>query len=452
MGDRSDTRSIDQALRVLYSEYDGAVRAFIAKQFTQNSELIDEVVQDTFVEVWKFPERYNDEYTFKTWLLGIARHKAIDALRKLPAASESVELFAHTLPASAHDVTDVIYQDQVNELLKSGLTQLLENGKLSADHREVLQLMYVNELNVTEIAAIIRCPENTVKTRLHYARERVRSHFETCLKGFIFHDNVEKFLESTKIDQTIDHNKPHDTLVKHQNTDSGFEPHLALVFGLPRGSIPQPTIDQFHADYASKPQLDLILPSHFQNFVCTATNSNEAKLVTVLPAQNEQLTTDLSLLDSAGMPSNWAQTLDILVSAGSNAKSDGVATKTTGGEAAGTTNAATHTSVDGGSGDINTNNASIAHFPSNNNDLNDHGHPNYLNNLISQGVNCSTDITTGNTEQQLSHCLDVSNEHTGNDHSYNDIINHQEIETNPSIATIQLIGLPHDHLDTIWLH
>ena len=442
IGDRSDTRSIDQALRVLYSEYDGAVRTFIAKQFTQDAELIDEVVQDTFVEVWKFPERYNDEYAFKTWLLGIARHKAIDALRQVPAACDPVEKLADTLPAAARDVTDVIYQDQVNDLLKSGLTKLVENGKLSTDHRDVLQLMYLNDLNVTEMAAIIGCPDNTVKTRLHYARERVRSHFETCLKGFIFHDKVENFVGSAKIDQTTDHNQPLATVAKLQKTDIGLEHYHALALSLPPATIAELTSGEFQVGSAGKPLLDLVLPSHFQDFVCPATNGHDVKLVTTLPAQNDPLSADLSEVDGAAM----RQALDILVLAGSNAKSDGIATQTTGREAAGTSNGATHTAVDSGNGDINTN-ASVVHFPSNNTDLNGHDHHNYLGNLINRSADCTTDITTGSTEKQTSLCVVVFNGNTSNVHSDNDINHHLEIENNPSIITIQLIGLPHDPLD-----
>jgi len=460
IGDRSDARSGDQALWTLYSEYDDAVRGFITKQFTQDTGLIDEVVQDTFVEVWKFPERYNDEYAFKTWLLGIARHKAIDALRQVSATGEPIEKLVDTLPAAAPDVTEVIYHDQVNRLLKSGLTKLVENGKLSAEHREVLQLMYVEDLNVTEMAAIIRCPENTVKTRLHYARERVRSYFETCLTGFIFHGEAVKLGGSAKIDQAIDHTDGHypplDSAAKPQNTVTGSDHDHALVCcGLLPASIPKAAGRDFQADPTGKPPSDLALLNHFQDFGCQAAGGHDAKLA-VLPAQNGQPTADLAAAVGGAVTfTDWTQTLGFLVSAGGNASLDGGAAKTAGGEAAGTSSGASQTSVDGGGIKTGT---PIAPFPGGNAglaSLNGHSHHDGLGSPVNQSADHATEITTGGTERQLSPSVSIFSGCTGDCQGHNDAYNHLEIANNSPMSgadAIQLVGLAHEPADILSGH
>lgn len=385
IGDRSNARSSDQALRTLYSAYDDAVRGFITQKFTQDAGLIDEVVQDTFVEVWKFPERYNDEYAFKTWLLGIARHKAIDALRLTSATTEPIDKFADTLPARTADITEVIHLDQISHQLKSGLTNLVENGKLSTEHKDVLQLMYVDDLNVTEIAGIVRCPENTVKTRLHYARERVRNHFETYLTGFIFHDEAVKFVGSTKIDQAIEQNSVNsqtgNAAAIPQNNLSGAVDQKPMAW---ETNIGEAAGSNFQVGLSGNLLSNLTLPNHFQNFVCHATGANNAKLA-VLHAQNSQPAGDLAYAVDGAVPStDCEQALVFLVSAGGNPSLDGGGAKTASGVAAGTSSAALQTGSENGNAEgcgLNTGTAILN--PNDHNiggDSHDHDHKDTYNN------------------------------------------------------------------------
>jgi RNA polymerase sigma-70 factor (ECF subfamily) len=57
------------------------------------------------------------------------------------------------------------------------MDKMMGKGKLSAEHREVLHLIYVKDLNISDAARIIGCPQNTVKTRLLYARQQIKDVF-----------------------------------------------------------------------------------------------------------------------------------------------------------------------------------------------------------------------------------------------------------------------------------
>ena len=168
----------EQALASLYLEFHLSVRNYLFKSLTQDATLIEEVVQDTFFEIWKQPDRFRGESKFKTWLLGIARHKAIDCLRKNVKNHVPIEEFEDALPDVQLSINDEIHREQIQQGLRYCLESLFSAGKLSESHREVLHLAYVQDQDIQEIAQVLGCLESTIKTRLHYARLRIKN----CLK------------------------------------------------------------------------------------------------------------------------------------------------------------------------------------------------------------------------------------------------------------------------------
>lgn len=172
----------ERAIEALYLEFSRPVRNYVWKTFTQDSTLIEEIVQDTFLEVWKYPDRFFGESKFKTWLLGIARHKALDCLRKQKKNHELLEDIEEVLESNDISITDIIQKEQIQQGVKFCLESLTANGKLSIAHSEVLHLAYIEDQNLNEIATILDCLESTIKTRLHYARQRIKN----CLKKLLF--------------------------------------------------------------------------------------------------------------------------------------------------------------------------------------------------------------------------------------------------------------------------
>jgi len=99
-------------------------------------------------------------------MLAIARFKALSALRRRPD-EEFDEDNAATLPDQSDDPATTLEKKDKSALIQKCLTGL------SAQHREILDLVYYHDKSVEEVAAIVGIPENTVKTRMFYARKKL---------------------------------------------------------------------------------------------------------------------------------------------------------------------------------------------------------------------------------------------------------------------------------------
>jgi RNA polymerase sigma-70 factor (ECF subfamily) len=99
-------------------------------------------------------------------LLAIARYKALSALRKRPDEELDDET-AQAIEDPGDDPEVAMQKKDTSEALRECLK------KLSAEHREIIDLVYYHEKSVEEVAKIVGVPENTVKTRMFYARKRL---------------------------------------------------------------------------------------------------------------------------------------------------------------------------------------------------------------------------------------------------------------------------------------
>ena len=121
--------------------------------------------------MWRGAEGLKAKSQVSTWMLAIARHKALSALR-----SRSDEQLDEDTAAVMADPTDDSETTANNRDRSAIVQQCL--SQLSARHREVLDLVYYHEKSVDEVAQIIGAPANTVKTRMFYARKRMENLLE----------------------------------------------------------------------------------------------------------------------------------------------------------------------------------------------------------------------------------------------------------------------------------
>jgi RNA polymerase sigma-70 factor, ECF subfamily len=137
---------------------------FVLAKVKDNS-VADDVVAETFLEVWRNAKRFEARASVSTWLLAIARHKAFSALRSYRAHDDIDE------EVSLEDTADSPYitaeTTDRNEVVRQCL------AKLSASHREILNLVYYQEEPIESVAKIVGIPLNTVKTRMFYARKQL---------------------------------------------------------------------------------------------------------------------------------------------------------------------------------------------------------------------------------------------------------------------------------------
>jgi RNA polymerase sigma-70 factor, ECF subfamily len=116
--------------------------------------------------VWRQADRFECRSSVPTWLMSIARHKALSARRRRTDA-ELDENIEATLADPANDPEAVLQEKDRDELLRRALT------RLSREHREVIDLVYYHEKSVDEVAHILDVPAATVKTRMFYARKKL---------------------------------------------------------------------------------------------------------------------------------------------------------------------------------------------------------------------------------------------------------------------------------------
>jgi RNA polymerase sigma-70 factor, ECF subfamily len=156
----------------LYAALLPKMQRYAAGLVAGDSGLAADAVDEAFMAIWRTAASYTGAGSAEGWIRHIVRNKVIDALRKQrerPLASDEavrqMEAIADAAdtPAEAAEKTD-----EANEL-KTAL------ARLTPDHREVIWLCYYEDKSVSEIAVIMGCPENTVKTRLFHARKQLKN-------------------------------------------------------------------------------------------------------------------------------------------------------------------------------------------------------------------------------------------------------------------------------------
>lgn len=151
-----------EAFRELYIAYHRRLARFLMR-LTRRYELAEEVINDTLWVVWRRAADFRGESRVSTWIMGIAYRRALKALRDNPAlAGEGlVDEAALVAPDEADSA-------ELSELILRAMQHL------PAEQRLALEFAYGYGHSCEEIATIMGCPLNTVKTRLFHARHRLR--------------------------------------------------------------------------------------------------------------------------------------------------------------------------------------------------------------------------------------------------------------------------------------
>ena len=156
----------------LYGLYAQRIFQYI-RTFVSDTTLAEEVVGDTMMAVWRGAGTFSRTSRVSTWIFGIARHKALDAIRRIGKHQRDIEL--DQVAEMPHTGASPI--DEVQRSQTAALTQQALRG-LSRDHQEILRLVFYEELPYDEIAALLAIPENTVKTRVYYAKQQLKQQFD----------------------------------------------------------------------------------------------------------------------------------------------------------------------------------------------------------------------------------------------------------------------------------
>jgi RNA polymerase sigma-70 factor (ECF subfamily) len=153
------------AMQVLYARHHVRVYRFVLR-LVRNEATAEDLISDVFLDVWRQAAKFEGRSAVSTWMLSIARFKALSVLRRRPE-EELDEETADAIADQADDPEVALAKKDKSAVLRQCLT------KLSAEHREIVDLVYYHEKSVEEVAGIVGIPEATVKTRMFYARKKL---------------------------------------------------------------------------------------------------------------------------------------------------------------------------------------------------------------------------------------------------------------------------------------
>jgi len=155
-----------RAFEALYRLYHPRLSHFLIRMLRRPT-VVEEVLNDTLLIVWNKAETYNGLSKVSTWIFAIAYRRALKALRRVDDPME--DTFAEYRESGEPGPEQLLGRSQVSVLLTEALTGL------SHDHRMVVDLAYFHEMGYREIAEIMDCPVDTVKTRMYHARRNLRA-------------------------------------------------------------------------------------------------------------------------------------------------------------------------------------------------------------------------------------------------------------------------------------
>ena len=160
------------AMHTLYARHNVRVYRFVLRMLRDTSAAED-LVSQVFLDVWRTASQFEGRSQVSTWLLSIARFKALTALRQ--RKYEDID---------QDDVMEIADQADTPEasLDRSRTSDILRAcvAKLSPAHREIVNLVYYHEKSVEEVASLIGIPASTVKTRMFYARKQLADLLKTA--------------------------------------------------------------------------------------------------------------------------------------------------------------------------------------------------------------------------------------------------------------------------------
>lgn len=161
-----------QAFEALYRQYFDYLSRFVF-QVTRRMDLIEDVVNDVMLVVWRKAAATTPRAKASTWILGIAYRVALKSCaphRQTAAATTGTG----TEEEDQYDPSD---ESEWLEIVEADDLLLAALDLLPAEQRAVLELVYFHGLHYREIAEVMQCPENTVKTRVFHARRKLLTHW-----------------------------------------------------------------------------------------------------------------------------------------------------------------------------------------------------------------------------------------------------------------------------------
>ncbi|MCK5917862.1 MAG: RNA polymerase sigma factor [Cocleimonas sp.] len=158
----------EAAFKTLYQHYQPKILKFCALQLNGDLEHAADIADLVMFEVWNKAENYQPKAKVTTWIHSIARYKVIDFLRKKRESQTCYEEQIDEIVDETSELDKLKEQQEQQDFLNYCISAL------NASLKEVLTLIYLQGFSLKDVANILQCPENTVKTRTFRAREKLQ--------------------------------------------------------------------------------------------------------------------------------------------------------------------------------------------------------------------------------------------------------------------------------------
>lgn len=164
------------AFEQLYKIYHPRLTRFLFN-LLRRPQLVEDVLNETMLVVWERAHTFSGASRLSTWIFAIGFRKAMKALRRQDEAVEDPDADRRVSPEVTPE--DAFGHNRMHVLLMQAI------GELSPAHRAVVDLTYFHEIGYREIARILECPVDTVKTRMFHARRHLRRRLQGELADWI---------------------------------------------------------------------------------------------------------------------------------------------------------------------------------------------------------------------------------------------------------------------------
>ena len=152
------------AMRAPYNRHRPRVSRFVTR-LVGDATAAEDIVSEAFIDVWRQAGRFEGRATVSTWVLSIAHFGCFR--RAVVVNTSGLMRRSRKLLPIRHTPEEAILEMDQRTQLHNCLT------KLTAQHREMVDLVYYHDKTIEEVAEIIQVPKNTAKTRMFYARKRL---------------------------------------------------------------------------------------------------------------------------------------------------------------------------------------------------------------------------------------------------------------------------------------
>ena len=160
---KGDQRAFSQ----LYLRYQPRLVKYCARVLRDDIAQAADLVDEAMFDVWRSAENFAGRSKVSTWIYSITRNKMVSWLRKTSEMTLEDESILDAMIDPAASPHEELALDDMKQQLLRLMDQLTE------EHREVIRLTYFEDKSVKEVAIVLDISENTVKTRMFYARKRL---------------------------------------------------------------------------------------------------------------------------------------------------------------------------------------------------------------------------------------------------------------------------------------